>query len=118
VASFEAPVRNLQQRFNHIDLLWRGMVLIEHKSTGRSMEAAELQAFDYIQDLAREQRDNDIPRYIVVSDFARIALYDLEPDEQLELNNRVPNKRFAKTVPNDRGCQAYMPRLTPFGDSH
>jgi hypothetical protein len=85
VASFEAPVRNLYQRFNHIDLLWRGVVLVEHKSTGRSMEAAELQAFDYIQDLAREQRFDEIPRYIIVSDFARIALYDLEPADQREL---------------------------------
>ncbi len=85
VATFEVGVRNLAGRFNHIDLLWKGMLLVEHKSAGKSLAAAESQAFDYIQDLIREGRGDEIPRYVIVSDFRRIALYDLEPDEKQNL---------------------------------
>ena len=34
--------------------------------------------------MIRPARD-EIPRYIIVSDFARIALHDLEPEEQRDL---------------------------------
>jgi hypothetical protein len=85
VASFEVAVRNIREKYNHIDLLWGGVLLVEHKSAGGSLDAAESQAFDYIADLAREQRFDEIPHFVVVSDFARFALYDLEPEEQLDL---------------------------------
>jgi hypothetical protein len=85
VASFEVAVRNLRGDYNYIDLLWRGMLLVEHKSAGKSLAAAESQAFAYIADLARESRFDEIPRFVIVSDFARIALYDLEPDEDRDL---------------------------------
>jgi len=85
VASFEVAVRNLQGKFNYIDLLWRGVLLVEHKSAGKPLAAAESQAFAYIQDLAREGRHDEAPRYVILSDFAKFALYDLEPDEQADL---------------------------------
>lgn len=85
VASFEEPVRRLRGTYGFIDLLWKGRLLIEHKTTGASLEAAETQAFDYIQDLQTVGRGDEIPRYLLLSDFRRFALYDLEPDEQLEL---------------------------------
>ena len=85
VASFEVAVRNLRGDYNYIDLLWRGMLLVEHKSAGKSLAAAESQAFAYIEDLARESRFDEIPRFVIVSDFARFALYDLEPDEDRDL---------------------------------
>lgn len=85
VASFEVPVQRLRGTYGFIDLLWNGKVLIEHKSAGASLEAAEVQAFDYIQDLQTVGRGDDIPPYILLSDFRRFALYDLEPDEQLDL---------------------------------
>src|SRR5665213_1485379 len=81
VASFEVAVRNVRDRYNHIDLLWTGVLLVEHKTAGKNLSAAESQAFAYIQDLAREQRFDEIPRFVVVSDFQRFALYDLEPPE-------------------------------------
>ncbi|MEI7733370.1 MAG: DNA methyltransferase [Verrucomicrobiota bacterium] len=81
VASFEVAVRNLHGDYNYIDLLWRGMLLVEHKSAGKSLAAAESQAFAYIEDLARECRFDEIPRFVIVSDFARFALYDLEPED-------------------------------------
>ena len=85
VASFEDPVKQISGKYGHIDLFWRGMLLVEHKSRGQDLGKAKSQAFDYIQDLAREGRQDDIPRYVIVSDFARIAIHDLEPEEQLTL---------------------------------
>ena len=96
VASFEEPVRRLRGTYGFIDLLWKGKLLIEHKTAGASLEAAETQAFDYIQDLQTVSRGDEIPRYILLSDFQRFALYDLEPDEQLDLP-LFRNRRFHRT---------------------
>jgi hypothetical protein len=85
VASFEEPVRRLRGTYGFIDLLWKGKLLVEHKTTGASLEAAETQAFEYVQDLLTVGRGDEIPRYLLLSDFKRFALYDLEPDEQLDL---------------------------------
>jgi len=82
VASFEEPVKNIRGQYSFIDLFWPKVVLVEHKSFGKDLGKAESQAFRYIQDLAREGRQNEIPRYVIVSDFARVALHDLEPEEQ------------------------------------
>jgi hypothetical protein len=85
VASFEEPVQRIKQTYGFIDLLWKGKLLVEHKSAGASLEAAEAQAFDYIQSLQSSDRGDEVPRFILLSDFQRFALYDLEPDEQLDL---------------------------------
>ena len=85
VASFEANVRNLQGNTSAIDLLWRGKLIVEHKSRGESLDQAETQAFTYIEDLTREGRFDEVPRFVMVSDFASIVLYDLEPEEQRNL---------------------------------
>ena len=81
VATFEEKVRNIKGRFGFIDLFWRGKLLAEHKSFGKSLDKATSQAFEYIQCLKDEKRDDEIPRYVVVSDFSTIVLYDLEPEE-------------------------------------
>ena len=85
VASFEEPVKKISGQYGYIDLFWRGMMLVEHKNFGKDLGKAESQAFRYIQDLIREGRNDEVPRYVIVSDFARIALHDLEPDEQGDL---------------------------------
>lgn len=85
VASFEEPVKKISGDYGYIDLFWPGMLIVEHKSFGQSLGKAESQAFDYVRHLASEKRLDDIPRYIVVSDFAQIALHDLEPEEQRDL---------------------------------
>ncbi len=85
VASFEEPVKKISGDYGYIDLFWPGIVLIEHKSLGKDLGKAESQAFRYIQDLAREGRTKEIPRYVIVSDFARIALHDLEPEGQRDV---------------------------------
>ncbi|MDX1947625.1 MAG: DNA methyltransferase [Pirellulaceae bacterium] len=96
VAAFEVAVRNLGGDRNFIDLLWRGMLLVEHKSFGKSLALAETQAFGYIADLARDGRSDEIPRYVIVSDFARFVLYDLEPDES-QPQTELAGLRFATT---------------------
>ncbi len=82
VASFEEPVRNISGDYGFIDLFWRGMLLVEHKSQGKDLGKAQSQAFRYIQDLISTGRQDEVPRYVIVTDFARIALHDLEPDDQ------------------------------------
>jgi hypothetical protein len=85
VASFEEPVKKISGEYSYIDLFWSGTVLVEHKSFGKDLGKAESQAFQYIHDLIQQGRMDEVPRYVIVSDFARIALHDLEPDEQLDL---------------------------------
>ncbi|MBI2433301.1 MAG: class I SAM-dependent DNA methyltransferase [Candidatus Hydrogenedentes bacterium] len=85
VASFEEPVKTLKGTYGFIDLFWKGRLLAEHKSAGKPLDKAQVQAFDYIQSLQRDGRDDEVPRYIIVSDFSRIVLYDLEPEDQGEL---------------------------------
>src|SRR6266852_1185204 len=85
VATFEEPVKKISGNYGYIDLFWPGRVLIEHKSRGEDLGNAESQAFRYLRDLARDGRMDDIPRYVIVSDFARIALHDLEPEDQRPL---------------------------------
>lgn len=81
VAAFEQPLKNTRGKFGFLDLFWPGVVLVEHKSAGTSLRKAELQAFEYIRDLIRAGRQSDIPRYVIVSDFKRFGIFDLEPDE-------------------------------------
>ncbi|NCD35097.1 MAG: class I SAM-dependent DNA methyltransferase [Spartobacteria bacterium] len=96
VAIFEEPVRSLKDTYNFIDLFWKGVLLAEHKSAGRDLEKAKGQAFDYIQDLAREGRTQDSPRYVIVSNFARVHLYDLEAADQLVAD--FPLKEFHRHI--------------------
>ena len=85
VATFEEPVKRITGDRGFIDLFWPGVLLVEHKSFGGDLGKAESQAFRYIRDLAREGRHDEIPRYVILSDFARIAIHDLEPDDQRDL---------------------------------
>jgi hypothetical protein len=78
VASFEATVRNLGGSYDRIDVIWQGVLIGEHKSRGEDLSKAASQAFGYVQSLTAEGRDTEIPRYVIVSDFARMVLYDLE----------------------------------------
>lgn len=82
VASFEAPVKKDDGHGGFIDLLWKGVLLIEHKSRGKDLDRAARQAFDYFPGL----KERDLPRYVLVSDFARFRLYDLDNKEQHDFN--------------------------------
>jgi hypothetical protein len=83
VASFEVPVLKVSGNFGKIDLLWKGVLLVEHKSAGEDLGKAKTQAFDYIQAMAAEGRRKELPRYVIVSDFANVVLHDLEADTRV-----------------------------------
>lgn len=53
---------------------------MEHKSRGKSLERAHTQALDYFPGL----KERDLPRYVLVTDFARLRLYDLEAGDDVE----------------------------------
>jgi N-6 DNA Methylase len=76
VASFEKRVKTIDGKTGYIDLLWKGVLLVEHKSRGKDLERAYQQAKDYFPGL----KESELPKYILVSDFERFTLYDLETD--------------------------------------
>ncbi|HEY8228886.1 MAG TPA: DNA methyltransferase, partial [Rhodanobacteraceae bacterium] len=76
VANFEKKVKKIDGRDGYIDLLWKQVLLVEHKSRGHDLDRAHAQARDYFHGLT----DAELPRYLLVSDFARFRLYDLEGD--------------------------------------
>ena len=78
VACFEEPVRKLSGQWGFIDLFWKGVLLVEHKSAGKPLDKATSQANDYIQGLVSTGRHEETPRYVIISDFQRIALHDYE----------------------------------------
>jgi len=78
VATFEEPVKKLSGNQGFIDLFWKGTLLVEHKSKGRSLDKAFEQATDYFPGL----KEHELPKYILVSDFDKIKLFDL--DERTE----------------------------------
>lgn len=86
VASFEEPVKKLSGGQGFIDLFWPGTLLVEHKSRGKSLDKAESQAMSYIRALKDAGRDDEIPRYVIVSDFARIALHDLDENTSCQID--------------------------------
>ena len=63
-------------RQGYIDALIPGKALIEMKSAGKDLNKAEEQALDYIHDLA----DIETPRLLIISDFRRIRIIDLDHD--------------------------------------
>jgi len=80
VAAFEEPVKKLGAKQGFIDLFWKGVLLVEHKSRGKNLEKAYTQALDYFPGIL----ERDLPKYVLVSDFARFRIYDLEENEQHE----------------------------------
>lgn len=80
VASFEEPVKKLGDARGSIDLFWKGTLIVEHKSEGKNLDKAFTQALDYFPGLD----DSELPKYVIVTDFKRFRLYDLEEKTQEE----------------------------------
>ena len=80
VATFETLVKKADDKTGFIDLLWKGHILVEHKSRGKDLDKAVQQAKDYFPGL----KEHELPRYILVSDFQRFRLYHLDTGEQHE----------------------------------
>ena len=92
VASFEEPVKKLSGDWGFIDLFWPKTLLAEHKSAGKDLGKAHAQGMEYIRGLVDSGRGKEVPRYLIVSDFQRIAIHDLEPEQDPDapLFQRLP----------------------------
>ncbi len=75
VAIYEQPIKDLaDNKRGFIDLYWKGVLLIEQKSQGLDLAGAKKQAFDYLPGI---KNDKDLPNFILLSDFQRFELFDL-----------------------------------------
>ena len=90
VATFEEPAVKTDGQGGFIDMLWKGICLVEHKSKGKDLDIACKQAFDYFPTL----KEKELPRYIIVSDFAKFRIYDLDNKKQDEFSL----KEFSKKI--------------------
>lgn len=89
VVVFEEAVKKFDGSQGFIDVFWKGKLLIEHKSLGKDLDAAYSQALEYLDQLPV----NEIPEYIIVSDFQRIRLTNLITKEETEIHiNQLPSK--------------------------
>ncbi|MEG4235612.1 hypothetical protein QUA40_26480 [Microcoleus sp. Pol11C3] len=82
VGSFELPIKKADNKQGFIDLLWKGTILVEHKSRGKDLDKATQQAKDYFPNL----KEHELPKYILVSDFQKFRLYDLDTNETKEFD--------------------------------
>jgi hypothetical protein len=89
IGRYERRVANvsLKQR-GFIDFFWPGLLIVEMKSLGKDLAAAEKQALDYIDGVHPTER----PRYVLTCDFQRWHLLDLETDRELKFTLQdLPN---------------------------
>ena len=89
LASFEHEVEKRGGGKGYVDLFWPGMLLVEHKSRGKSLDKAHDQAFDYFPGI----KEKDLPKYVLVSDFENLRLYDLEENKQWDFHLKDLHKK-------------------------
>jgi hypothetical protein len=80
VATFEHKVKKLDDKDGYIDLFWKATLLVEMKTRGKNLEKAYQQARDYLHTVPQ----NELPKYVLISDFENFWLYDLEEDSKIE----------------------------------
>ena len=89
VAVFEKQVSKLGGGAGFIDMLWKGVLLIEQKSAGKDLNKAYRQATEYFPGLT----DDELPRFILVCNFERFRLYDLTEGADIEFAlSELPSK--------------------------
>lgn len=89
VATFEKAVKKSNDNKGSIDLFWKKKLLVEHKSRGQDLDKAASQAFDYLTNIP----DEDLPKFVLISDFANFRLFDLETgDEHSFTIGELPDK--------------------------
>lgn len=93
LAQFEKAVERPGRSKGFVDLFWPGTLVVEHKSRGRSLDDAYSQAVAYFVGL----KDHELPRYVLVSDFARFRLYDLEETAGISPSIARPVDKSAPT---------------------
>lgn len=100
VASFEKPGIKSDGERGYIDLFWKGKLVVEHKSAGGDLNKAYSQALDYFGGL----EESELPRYVIVTDFKKFKLYDLDKGTEREfpLENLVDNISLFYFIPEHR----------------
>lgn len=91
-ATFESRIKLLDGSQGYIDLLWKGVLLVEMKSTGKDLNAAFAQAKAYTQTLPPAE----IPRAILCCDFQRFELHDLTNDGKVTKFKLPQLRRYVK----------------------
>lgn len=82
VAVLEQEVKKLDNSKGYIDLFWPKVLLAEAKSKGKDLVKAKEQAISYLHGIP----DDLLPKYILTSDFEKMALLDLESGNSHEFS--------------------------------
>ncbi len=80
VNKFEYKVPKRSGGSGYIDMLWKGKILIEMKSRGKNLDKAYKQANEYFDGL----EEYDLPQYIMVCDFHRFKLENIDDGKVYE----------------------------------
>jgi type II restriction/modification system DNA methylase subunit YeeA len=121
VATFEKRVEKLGGTQGYIDVFWPGNMIAEHKTKGKNLDSALLQAMDYTDKL----EENELPKYILVSDFENMRVYDLlhntdkiikmeKLSENIELFNFISGhikQTYEEDIPLNRTAAELMGKL-------
>ena len=112
---FEYPVKSASTgAINFIDVLWAGVLLVEHKSAGRDLDKAEAQARDYLISLSPTLR----PPVIIVSDFSRVRIVEVLAGSSIEfpLVDLPEHLHRVEAMIGDRVSDALRPEIS--ADAH
>jgi hypothetical protein len=90
VATFELHVKKLGGAQGFMDLFWPGVLLVEHKSRGKSLDAAMDQAIGYLHNLV----ERDLPQLVIVCDFAHFRVHRLATGETMAFELRHLHKHI------------------------
>ncbi|WP_210133949.1 type IIL restriction-modification enzyme MmeI [Staphylococcus sp. GDY8P168P-1] len=94
---------NIDGSQKYADHLLNGILLIEMKSKGIKLDKAKSQAYRYVMNLDKE----DIPKYVILSNFDRIQLLDLiTPQNSIDIRVKdipkyVDNFNFLQSKVNE-----------------
>lgn len=106
VATFEQTVKKEDGRQGFIDLLWKGVILIEFKSRGKNLEKAHTQARDYFLGI----KDGDLPKlrcgWLTTKWICKLATKLVNISSAYRYKN--PLKLFTATL-----CRLIGKRLSP-----
>ena len=103
VATFEQSVKKADNKQGFIDLLWKGVILVEHKSRGKSLDKAMQQAKDYFP--SNEAKGNAAVHCVIIG----FGLQDIE-------NKRVFDYVNIKGEPTERKVKNINPYLAEGND--
>lgn len=99
---FQKPVKSsISGNQEYVDVFWKNVALIEHKSAGENLDKAELQARGYWLNLPPGYR----PKTIIISDFKNFRLIDvaLNRTHEFPLANLPENiHRFEAIISGNR----------------